>query len=69
MFSLTDNRLYSDVRYRSGPIYIDDVQCSSSNIRLIDCFYSWSTSDCSYYNDVGVHCIGKRWHIQFQIPI
>jgi len=40
----------------SGPIYLDNVTCSETEARLIDCSYDRSTSDCSHSMDAGVTC-------------
>ena len=41
----------------TGPILMDDVQCTSSEERLIDCVYDSLTSDCHHGEDVGLRCI------------
>ena len=40
-------------------IYLDDVQCSGNEARLIDCVYDSQTSDCSHSRDAGVRCHRK----------
>ena len=39
-----------------GPILIDNVACSGSELRLLDCSYNNNTSDDTHAEDVGVHC-------------
>ena len=41
----------------TGPILMDDVGCTSSEERLIDCIYDSQTSDCHHGKDVGLRCI------------
>ena len=40
----------------SGPIWMDNVACTGSESRLIDCPYSTNTSLCGHYEDAGVTC-------------
>ena len=41
----------------SGTIFIDNVQCTGSEARLVDCNYDPNTSDCQHSEDAGVRCI------------
>ena len=40
---------------RTGPIWMDDVVCTGSESRLIDCRYT-SDHNCTYRDDVGIAC-------------
>ena len=40
----------------SGPILLDDVACTGSENRLVDCPYDTYTSDCGHSQDAGVYC-------------
>ena len=40
----------------NGPIGLDNVGCSGSELRLVDCSYDSHTSDCSHVEDAGVLC-------------
>ena len=41
----------------SGPIWLDSVQCTTSNQEVGLCDHSdWGTHDCSHTEDVGVIC-------------
>ena len=40
----------------SGPIYMDDVACSGTESRLIDCVYDRNTTEDTHTKDAGVHC-------------
>lgn len=57
-FLYTDAIIHSGASFGqgSGPIYLDDVTCSGTEARLIDCSYDRSTSDCSHSRDAGVTC-------------
>ena len=54
----TDATAYSSAYFGQGiiPILLDDVGCSGSEVRLIDCPYDSVTSDCSHSEDAGVRC-------------
>ncbi|XP_063406012.1 deleted in malignant brain tumors 1 protein-like [Mytilus trossulus] len=39
-----------------GPIWINEVKCSGSEQRLLNCIYNEDTSNCRHSEDVGVHC-------------
>ncbi len=42
-----------------GGIFLDDVRCTGSETRLVDCPHDPSTSDCSHFEDASVICTGK----------
>ena len=43
----------------SGPIFLDDVQCSSSSTQLLECLSRPILShNCRHYKDAGVKCEG-----------
>ncbi|CAG2220744.1 unnamed protein product [Mytilus edulis] len=39
-----------------GTIWFDNVDCSGSENKLINCSYSIDTSQCQHWYDVGLHC-------------
>ena len=41
----------------SGTIYLNDVACTGSESRLMDCTYDPDTSDCGHHDDAGVRCV------------
>ena len=44
----------------TGPIFLDDVQCSSSSSQLLECSSSpILTHNCQHFEDAGVGCEGK----------
>ena len=51
--------LYAYFARGSGPILMDDVRCTGSEDRLIDCRYDSNTGDCFHYEDASVRCLPK----------
>ena len=47
----------------SGPINLDDVQCTGSEAALINCPFDRFTFDCSHVEDAGVRCSITRMFI------
>ena len=41
-----------------SPTWLDNLQCTGSEARLIDCSRA-TFEDCSHYEDVGVICLGS----------
>ena len=57
-----DGRAYSNAHFGagSGPIFLDDVQCSSSSKHLLECPSRPILShNCRHSADAGVGCEGK----------
>ena len=55
-------RAYSNAYFGtgSGPIVLDDVQCSSNANQLLECYSRpILTHDCLHSSDAGVGCEGK----------
>ena len=40
----------------TAPILMDDVACTGTESRLINCRYDSSTSDCNHREDAGATC-------------
>ena len=40
----------------SGPILLDDVACSGTEMSLQSCSYDSDSGDCSHAEDAGVRC-------------
>ena len=54
-------RVYSNAHFGagSGPIFLDDVQCTSSSDQLLECHSRPILShNCNHSNDAGVGCEG-----------
>lgn len=43
----------------SGPIYLDNVDCSGGELTLAQCTYDSHTADCDHSEDAGVRCPRK----------
>lgn len=43
----------------TGPIVLDNVACTGTETRLIDCMFDSHTADCSHIEDAGVQCQGE----------
>ena len=42
----------------SDTIWLDDLNCSGSETKLIDCSHNgWGTHNCGHGEDVGVRCL------------
>ena len=59
-------RAYSNAYFGagSGPIFLDDVRCSSRSTQLLEC---WSrpilSHNCLHYKDAGVKCEGIHFEL------
>ena len=40
----------------TGPIFLDNVQCTGTEDRLVDCPYDQNAVNCSNFTDASVHC-------------
>jgi len=57
-------RAYSNAHFGAGdgPIFLDDVQCTSSSSQLLECPSRPILShDCNHFHDAGVGCEGNVW--------
>ena len=66
-FSLiSDATDFSQARFGvgSGPIYLDNVACTGSELVLSDCPYDSHTADCTHHEDAGVRCNCKYHYKQ-----
>ena len=43
----------------AGPIHLDDVQCTGTESRLVDCVYT-SVHNCIHFEDASVRCQRQR---------
>ncbi|CAC5424589.1 unnamed protein product [Mytilus coruscus] len=44
------------IRDGQGAIWLNEVKCSGSESKLLNCIYNKDTTRCSHYHDVGIHC-------------
>jgi len=49
--------LFSRYGQGTGPIYLDDVVCTGTESRLVDCAYN-ANHNCVHFEDAGVSCQG-----------
>ena len=56
--SLIDAVAYTNAFYGqgTGPILLDDVSCTGTESRLVNCTYDSNTADCNHLEDAGVRC-------------
>ena len=56
----TDAMAFTDAQFGqgTGPIFLDNVQCSGSEYRLIDCTLSTDASECTHAEDASLRCNG-----------
>ena len=58
--NIGDARSGGTYGHGSGPIYLDDVGCTGSESRLIDCSNGgWGDHNCGHSQDAGVYCKGR----------
>ena len=50
----TSHSYYLIAHHRT--IVLDDVRCTGTEDRLVDCSYDSSTGDCTHSEDAGVRC-------------
>ena len=57
VFVLIGARAYSNAQFGqgTGPIQLDNVQCSGTEQRLLSCSHSRS-HNCTHHEDAGVYC-------------
>lgn len=44
------------IRSGQGAIWLNDVNCSGSESKLLDCHFNNVTYQCYHWHDIGVHC-------------
>lgn len=53
-----------------GSIWLDEVECTSSHVRLSQCSSrGWGVSDCHHSDDVSVACEGKSIRLQNAVVV
>ena len=58
----SDATAFSNANFGQGtvPILLDDVACTATQPRLVDCSYDSNTADCSHSHDAGVQCVSRE---------
>ena len=58
----SDATAFSNANFGQGtvPILLDDVACTATQPRLVDCSYDGNTADCSHSHDAGVQCVSRE---------
>ena len=67
----SDATAFSNANFGQGtvPILLDDVACTATQPRLIDCSYDSNTADCSHSHDAGVRCVSRELHSHRHLDI
>ena len=62
---LSDVQAFSNAAFGqgTGPIYLTNVTCGATEIRLIDCPYSSDVSGLTHANDAGASCSAVRKYL------
>ena len=63
LFFYIDSTAYSSAHFGQNSaiiIALDDVACTVSESRLIDCPYDSNTADCTHSQDAGVQCVARE---------
>ena len=63
MFSGATSFSYAYFGQGSGPIFMDNVICGSSDTALLACSYDPNTSEDNHSEDAGVRCGGEYFNI------
>ena len=69
-FCPTDAQAFSNAYFGqgSGPIYLDNVACGTTENRLINCSFDMNTAEDTHAEDAGVRCSRTRkWIKIFQV--
>ena len=66
-----DATAFSNANFGQGtvPILLDDVACTASQSRLVDCSYDSNTADCTHSRDAGVRCISREFYSHSYLDI
>ena len=66
LFCRTDAQAFSRAYFGqgSGPIYLDNVACGTTENRLINCSFDMNTAEDTHAEDAGVRCSRIRKCIQ-----
>ena len=58
----SDATAFSNANFGQGtvPILLDDVACTATQPRLVDCSYDSNTADCTHSRDAGVQCVSRE---------
>ena len=67
----SDATAFSNANFGQGtvPILLDDVACTATQSRLVDCSYDSNTADCSHSHDAGVRCVSRELHSHRHLDI
>ena len=61
---------YDFYGYETGPIWLDDLGCSGSELTLLQCSHNGLGShNCSHSRDVTVRCYGSKTGSLFKLTI
>ena len=67
----SDATAFTNANFGQGtlPILLDDVACTATQPRLVDCSYDSNTADCTHSRDAGVRCVSRELYSQKHLDI
>ena len=63
-FTLSDSIAFENSFFGegTGSILLDDLECTGSESRLVDCYRQSDDNNCGHKEDAGVRCTGEHYN-------